>query len=285
MSTPDGAIVVGLDGSPESERGVDWATGEAAGRGVPLHLLHALLAPLGELPATAAEQRVLLDGAESLLAAAAERARAGGATPVTTEITEKSAAPALIEASERAAAMVVGARGHSAMSGFLLGSVSQHLARHARCPVVVCRDDGGRRVRRVVVGVDGSVGADAAIGFAMEHAARTGAQLVALYGWRDRHPAEFGRGEPDWPGTRERIRAGNRLLDTAVAGWREKYPQVDVSIEAIPEHPARALADASERAALVVVGARGHGGFAGLLLGSVSQSVLTHARCPVAVVR
>jgi nucleotide-binding universal stress UspA family protein len=58
-----------------------------------------------------------------------------------------------------------------------------------------------------------------------------------------------------------------------------------VTREAIPVHPARVLADASEHAALIVVGSRGHGEFAGLLLGSVSQSVLHHARCPVAIVR
>lgn len=56
-------------------------------------------------------------------------------------------------------------------------------------------------------------------------------------------------------------------------------------LEAIPVHPARLLAACSEHAALVVVGVRGRGAFTGLLLGSVSQSVLHHARCPVLVVR
>jgi nucleotide-binding universal stress UspA family protein len=75
------------------------------------------------------------------------------------------------------------------------------------------------------------------------------------------------------------------LLDEALREWTAKYPQVDVTREAIPVHPVRLLADTSQNAALVVVGARGHGGFAGLQLGSVSQSVLHYARCPVAVAR
>jgi nucleotide-binding universal stress UspA family protein len=79
--------------------------------------------------------------------------------------------------------------------------------------------------------------------------------------------------------------ARDRLLSEALAGWSEKYPDVQVIAETIRVHPARVLADASEAAALVVVGSRGRGAFAELLLGSVSQNVLQQARCPVAVVR
>lgn len=77
----------------------------------------------------------------------------------------------------------------------------------------------------------------------------------------------------------------DRILSEGVAGLREQYPEIDVETEAIPVAPSRCLADASEIASLLVVGSRGRGTFAGLLLGSTSASVLHHARCSVAIVR
>ena len=71
----------------------------------------------------------------------------------------------------------------------------------------------------------------------------------------------------------------------SLAGWREKYPDVDVREHVIRALPAEALIGESEGADLLVVGSRGRGGFGGLLLGSVSHTVLQHAHCPVAVVR
>lgn len=284
MDVPERAIVVGYDGSPDGERGLDWAIGEAVGRSLPLHVVYALPAQVSELPPTPAEYRSWLDGGERLLAAARERAAAGGARAVTTEVAERAVVPALIAAGRTASTIVVGARGHAPLYGFLIGSVSEHVARHAPCPVVVVRAPAHAGTARVVVGVDGSAGADRALGFAFEHAARTAAALVAVYGWRDSWTAPLAPGESHASYTVERIRAGSRLLERALTGWREKYPKVDVLTEAIPVHPARALADASEGAALVVVGARGRGEFAGMLLGSVGQSVLRQARCPVAIV-
>ena len=74
-------------------------------------------------------------------------------------------------------------------------------------------------------------------------------------------------------------------LDELLAGWREKYPDVEVTTEVVADNPSRILAKASRNAQLVVVGSRGRGGFRGLLLGSVSQQLLHHSHCPVAVIR
>jgi nucleotide-binding universal stress UspA family protein len=83
----------------------------------------------------------------------------------------------------------------------------------------------------------------------------------------------------------ERIAQEERHLVEAVAGVQAEHPDVHLEPEAIPVVAWRALADASAAATLVVVGSRGRGAFSGMLLGSVSQQVLQHAQCPVAVVR
>jgi nucleotide-binding universal stress UspA family protein/uncharacterized protein YlzI (FlbEa/FlbD family) len=137
-----------------------------------------------------------------------------------------------------------------------------------------------------VVGVDGSPSNQPAVGFAFDTASRNDAPLAAVHGWHDvTERADIGPTTSAMAKVAERIEAGEQLISTALAEWVEKYPEVTVTREAIPVNSTRALADASQRAAPLVVGSRGRSEFAGLLLGSVSQSVLHHARCPVAVVR
>ena len=75
------------------------------------------------------------------------------------------------------------------------------------------------------------------------------------------------------------------MLDDELALWREKYPELTITAEAVGDSPGRVLVEASRTASLVVVGSRGHGGFTGLLLGSVSQQLLHHSHSPVAVIR
>lgn len=285
MSTPQGAIVAAVDISPDSRRGLDWAATTALGQRAPLHLVHALPPPYTDLPPTEEQTRARHDAAERLLADARARVAPSGVAPLTAEIVEQDAAWALIEASERAGMVVIGARGHGAVGGLLLGSVSQHVSRHAHCPVAVVREVADPDARRVVVGVAGSPGDDATLRVAFEIAARNRVGLTAVHGWRDHSTTTFATGAPAWEWTLGRMDAGMRLLQDATASWTAKYPDVEMVLEAIPVHPARLLPDCSEHAALVVVGARGRGAFTGLLLGSVSQSVLHHARCPVLVVR
>jgi nucleotide-binding universal stress UspA family protein len=166
----------------------------------------------------------------------------------------------------------------------LLGSVSQHLTRHAHCPVVVVRGSRASVRRRIVVGVDGSDASLAALRFAFQHADVVGGTVVALHG---RGVAAMnGPWDIDVaPAVAEEMEEARRLLAEAVAGFREEYPNVTVELQPMPMPAVRALSDASTTASLVVVGTRGRGGFVGLLLGSVSSSVLHHAQCPVAVVR
>lgn len=269
-------IVVGYDGSSDSELALDWADELAAEQGRPLRVLISEVDPTQVLEATsewhAAKMAELEADAKDRLAGARTRDAA-------LELVSVPPTQALIDASAHAVAVVVGARGHSLLSGVVLGSVSQHVTRHASCPVVVTRTPYHPDSKRVVVGVDGSTGSRKALEFAFDHASRSGSSVAAIHAWRN-----LARGLPG-DGLIEEIQAAERVLAEALAGFADQYPDVEVSAEAIPIAPQRALADASQAAELVVVGSRGLGAFAGLLLGSVSQSVLHHAQCPVAVVR
>lgn len=291
MKTPENAIVVGFDGSVDSELGLDWAISAAEQRNRPLHIVAAYeFRPYPSLvPDPDLEERVVAD---QLLAEARKRAEESTVRRVTTERVRAPASHALLAAAEGAHLLVVGARGHGPVTGMLVGSVSQHVSRHAACPVVVVRRPHDAAARRVVVGVDGSAGSDKALGFAFDVASRSGDPLTAIHGWHPRSlgsaadPLPLGLAQPPrWEEIAEQTAAGERMLREALAGWVDKYPDVEVTRQAIPLHAARVLADASSRATLLVVGSRGRGGFKGLLLGSVSQAVLHHAHCPVAVVR
>ena len=134
----------------------------------------------------------------------------------------------------------------------------------------------------MVVGVDGSPTSEAATAFAFEAASLRRVPLVAVHVWRDVLVDATMAPLLDW----DVIDSDEReVLAERLAGWSEKYPDVPVRRLVARDRPARALVEESGRAQLVVVGSRGRGGFHGLLLGSVSQALLHHAHCPVAVVR
>ncbi|MFE7131063.1 universal stress protein [Streptomyces sp. NPDC057638] len=293
MSVSNGPVVVGVDGSPSSLAAVDTAAGEARLRGVGLRVVHAFIwplmrgVPLG--PATAGPQ----DGglrpiAERTLAEAVTRAHAAEpAIEVTGDLVTGEPLTILEAESRRASLVVVGSRGMGGFVGLLVGSTAVHLAAHGRCPVLVVRgaaDPAGP----VVVAVDGSRRGTAAVEFAFAEASSRGAELVALHawsGWTERgdddpgHPANLVDSENRVSATEE------RLLAEALAGHRARYPDVKVVPRLVHASPRQALIEASSSARLLVVGARGRGGFTGLLLGSVSQAMVHHAGCPVAVVR
>jgi nucleotide-binding universal stress UspA family protein len=280
-------IVVGIDGSPEALNATRWAAAEATARHFGVVLVRALPWPFIDVPLGPD-----LDGAIETQ----EREAAGG------ELTEAEAmlravtpdlnvrwvmdlanpAQLLFDASDRAAMIVIGSRGRNSLMGTLAGSAAVQVASHSTVPVVVVRGDrapGGN----VVVGVDGSPDSAEAIAFAFDVAARRNAPLVAVHTWS--HPISTGPGDMLPLVVKMHQEAEDRMVAEALAGWAEKYPDVVVTRQVSRGHPAHALVDASAGAQLTVIGSRGHGGFAGLLLGSVGLSLLHHARCPVAVVR
>lgn len=274
-------VVVGVDGSPQSLRAVDLAAREAALRGVPLRVVHGFIwthqgVPVDPPPIGAAGGG-RRHHSDHLVREAVERAlEREPSVRVTGHAVAGRATTVLIEQARSAAMVVVGDHGLGGFTGLLAGSVAVPLAAHAARPVLVARgrpDPTGE----VLVGIDGAPASDPAVGFAFEEAALRGAPLTAWHAW-DRPPADGPAGASEWESTEA------RLLAEALAGWHDRYPDVVVRRRLVHARTRRALVAATERAQLVVVGTRGRGGVAGLLRGSVSQAVLHHAACPVAIV-
>jgi nucleotide-binding universal stress UspA family protein len=284
---PRRAIVVGVDGSPTSDLAVDWAVAEASRRNLPLHIIHAF--SFG-YPKTRTGFGHSVDHLRQIAHGVRKDAvaRASGANPelaITWDEPAYGPAPALVNASETAATVVVGARGLSAARGVLVGSVSLQVATHARCPVVVVHDRPTPAPGApVVVGVDGSPVSTNAISYAYEQASSRGVGLTVVHAWwleNVEGAAAAAIWTVDWARFAEEEQA---LVAESLAGWEDKYPEVAVRRHSVRGLPVEALVRQSENACLVVVGTRGRGGFAGLLLGSVSQGVIHSSHCPVAIV-
>ncbi|TDC36672.1 universal stress protein [Micromonospora sp. 15K316] len=290
MNSSDGAaVVVGVDGSEPALRAVRLAATEAARRRRPLRVVHGFIWPLLHVPLTAPAGAPpgggLREQAERIVAAAvAEAETAAPGVRVSGEIIDGEAAAVLLGETTTAAMIVLGDRGLGGFSALVVGSVAIQVASYADCPVLVARGElrtGGP----VVVGVDGSELSTLALGFAADAAAARETDLVALHAYR--HPTSTGPGDMQPLVYDEGLLHGEQeqVLAESTAGLGERYPRLRVTRRAVRARPGRALTDASRTAQLVVVGGKGRGEFTGLLLGSVSQSVLHHADCPVAVVR
>ncbi|MGW5134769.1 universal stress protein [Streptomyces sp. NPDC004135] len=264
-----GPIVVGVDPDPGRRVALAWGADEADRRGLPLRLVHAEGPDASREPADD-----LLKGALSFV----EKRRPSLA--VTTLTAQGHAASVLADQSHHATQVVVGSRHLSTgRELFTSAAVALPLTARAACPVVVLREAEHitQRPPYFVVGVDGSPHAAAAVDLAFEEASlHGGAVLRTLYVWHtpllgvlDEHAA---------------IQECRRLLSETVAGRTAAHPDVELHHEVVTGHPVQTLVEASAHALGLVVGARGYGGFRGMLLGSVSQGVLHHARCPVLVV-
>ncbi|WP_406054083.1 universal stress protein [Kribbella sp. NBC_00889] len=255
-------VVVGIDGAGVSESAIRWGAVEAAARGVGLRLVHAFVwaefrVPLG--PSDVAPG--LRAAADKIVAEALDLARTfEPRVAVTADRVDGFPSPVLLAESRNAELIVIGSRSAGRTLGLLVGSTGLELAAHAHCPVIVVRPAEDAVVgNRVVIGYDGSPAADAAVDFGLQYADRHG--LVA------RIVTVLPEGEDD-------VASPLRTLQ----GLRT------AEVVQVTGHPAELLLEWSADAQLLVVGSRGRGGFASLLLGSVSQTVLHQAPCPVAVI-
>lgn len=287
-----GLVVVGVDGSASSLAAAEVAAQEARLRGAGVRVVHAFIwpaihVPMGPSPLGPPEGGIR-NMVERLVAEAVERARAAAPEVDVSHAVVTGEPLTVLEAQSRSAELVVvGSRGMGGFVGLLVGSTAVHLAAHGRCPVLVVREQPGTK-GPIVLGVDGSAAGERAVDFAFAEAALRKAPLLALHAWTTWNAPLSAPQDPSMPYVNPPgALAGEeeRLLSEALSGRRERYPGVLVEHQVVHGGTREALIEVSRSAQLVVVGARGRGGFAGLLLGSVSQALLHHACCPVAVVR
>ncbi|WP_181775421.1 universal stress protein [Amycolatopsis pittospori] len=254
------AVVVGVDASQASRAAVRWAAGEAARRDSALKLLH--------IDGAAREPESEQDN----LAAAGIAWEAEPGVPTEQEVKSGGIAEQLVEASKAAPLMVLGTHGFGALRGAPIGSVAAEVAGRAECPVVVVRGLTSSGRGEIVVGVDPSGDSERALIFALDTASARNTELVVVHAWHD-SVLEAGADLASVEASEE------RALEDRMTIWRDKYPGVGVRLEVVRDrNVARALIRVIPNAGLIVIGSSGAG------LGSTAQSLLSRARCPVALV-
>ena len=277
-------VVVGIDASDAALRAARFAADEAVRRSTRLHIVHAVTwldstsLPYPELDIPG----VMTAGAQSLLQAVSDALTASiPADRISTSAVEGRPADVLVDAAADASMLVVGGRGVGGVTGLLLGSTAHGVVAQAACPVVVVPDGVVAEVsdrRSVVVGVEGQ-GDEDVLAFAFAEAVARGTDLVAVHAWQDVVlETAFRSVSPlvDWAGV---MADEERALAEALAGWRDKEPDVVVREVVVREKNARALLEAGLTAELLVVGHHRR-----RILGSTTHGVLHRASCPVAVV-
>ena len=267
--TKERVVVAGIDGSAAATTAIKWAADEAAARQASLRLVHAFVWPEFHVPLGATDMAPgLRAAADKIVGESVQLARElEPGLDVEGTRYDGFPAPILLKESKHAEVLVIGSRGLSVTLGALIGSTGLDLAANAHCPVVIVRPDQSVDAGdHVVIGYDGSSASDAALDFGQDYARRHDLSIRVVAA----KPFDHSNG-----------RAGQLDLRTAL---RNRPGLADLELVEAGGHPAEQVLRQSADARLIVVGARGRGGFTGMLLGSVSQTVLHHALCPVAVI-
>lgn len=285
------AVIAGVDGSETALGAAGWAAEFASGHGLPLTLVHAL--PRMDWHFTSAEPAADLDrsaAGDRVIAEAEAAVRSAHPDLVIRAVVVKGAvATVLTDAAQSARILVVGSgdADHRALGGHAVRITSR-----AQSPVVVWRKPVARRTGKplpVVVGIDESDNSTRALAEAFDVAGMLHAPLTVVHMWEIAQAVGMGdlggQGAMDWQ-LLELLQSQQRTrMDELVAPFAGKYPSAHVNKVFEDISPVKGLTDLSREAQLVVVGSHGRGGLAGALLGSVSQSLIHHAECPVLVVR
>lgn len=284
-------ILVGVDGSREALQAAEWAAARAKLNNAQLQLVCAYALP--SYTAASMESGFAVIDNDVIRASAqtvvdetlTHLAKLGYQAEGRVEPGDPTAV--LVQLSEQADLIVVGTRGTGGFADRLLGATSSALPAYSRCPVVVVPGRGADQqftpVKKIVIGVDGSRRSRKSLRRAIEEAALWGAQLTAV----DAVPMASSAGVLAWlPATvnRESILRDVRDELKAICKAESAGSGVEIHAHALDGNPAALLTEFSTAVELVVVGTRGRGGFAGVLMGSTSQSVLAHSTCPVLVV-
>ena len=289
MAPNTSGILVGVDGSEFSHTAIRWAVREAAMRREALTLVTVAERQGGPvtydtetmLTSRRAQRREgdrVLATARQIVDEELGNRRSG---KVDTEFLFAHPLATLIDASKDMRLVVVGDRGMTAMDRLTLGSVSSGLVRHAHCPVAVIHKQHPEPDVHapILLGIDGSPASELATAIAFDEASHRRAPLIAMHAWA--HTFASGA-HLNWTIDEQK---GDEALSERLAGWQENYPDVQVKPNVIHDDAGRWLVNHSDTAQLIVVGSHGRGGFAGMLLGSVSSAVVHAAEVPVIVAR
>lgn len=284
-------VLVGVDGSETAAVAAQWAAREARQLGWRLHVVCSYSLPAFTVASldggyAALDDSAIRAGAQAVLDEAVRQV-SGEGLEVTSSLEVGDAAGVLVELTRSAGLAVIGTRGRGGFASRLLGTVSSALPAHSHCPTVVVpvreHHDVLGPVRKIVAGVDGSEAARVALVRAIDEAELWGAELSAVVAV----PLAASSGMLAWlpagadhEAVFDDVAAG---LDAAVDAALEGRDVV-VKRHVLDGTGAALLTEFSTAVDLIVVGTRGRGGFAGLLLGSTSQTLLHHAVCPIMVV-
>lgn len=282
----EGSVVVGVDGSATSRLALKWAADEAKRHGWSLRVLHAQSGHQHEVPGWYTAEGSEISAGEAIIDDAVALATTRHPSVlVRGEAVDEAAALVLAEASRSADLLVVGSRGLGGFGELLLGSVSDQCLQHAHCPVAVVHADDDEIPyqtfdSRIVVGLDGSLESALALRWAIAEAHLRSASVEAIHAWQ--YPPIGSFLPPSHQGAED---LAQELLDAAVEHAQRLAPDVPFAARRSLGATIPVLLEGSGGAALLVLGARGHGRFPDMLLGSVAHQCARHASCTVVVVR
>lgn len=271
MGAEVGRVVAGYDGGEDAVAALDWAVLTAR---LEQRALRVVVAASAMDPVLISDFHVRTERLAQEWRAQAECVvEAARLADASVEVVHGPTVAVLLRAATAVDLLVVGSRGHAPFVETLGGSVSQHLARHASCPVVVVRPPAVADAHGIVVGVDCSPESFAALRFACARARLTGEDVTVLHGHRVWWPQQ----------------SAQEVLTARVHDWvaplREEYADVGIVETVLDGDPSDLLVERSGTASLLVLGSRGRDAFVDLLLGSTSQDALYRARCPVVIMR
>ncbi|WP_042418174.1 universal stress protein [Streptacidiphilus anmyonensis] len=285
MTVPNGRlpVLVGVSRSEAAVWAIRWAADEADLHGLPLLIVHAQEWPSAVPPAVEpgesghlwashfrAAGRALVDTAR------AEALQLHPGLDISLALAEGKPHDVLLRFGAEVSQVVLGTRRLGDVEAPFVRSRGAGLFGRLPCPVVLVPQPAGPQPEHggtVVVGVDGSAASEAAVAYAFEEAALTRSRLLAA---EVRRPHSAAR-----PGFYEEARLE---LAEALAGWHEKYPQVETEREVLTGYPAALLAELARHARCLVVGSHGRSGWHEALLGSTTRSLVHHTPSPLVVV-
>lgn len=289
MTTARRPVVVGVDGSPESQAALDYAVELAERRHRPLRLVHALepenLAAWSTMGWTPDLDIASRDSARDLVEQISTSVRADHpGIEVEAAMREGTCRAVLVSESTDADTVVVGSRRSGALAAVLLRSTGFDIGSKASCPLIAVPhlpDDTAPR-SGVVVGVDGSEHSQNTLEYAFAQAADLGEPVVVVHAWNE-PPVDPSMASPLAYDASSCAADERAVLSQCLVGWHERYPDVEVEECLQRSRPVTELVTRSAHARLLVIGSHGSAAWR-TLLGSVGRGVLHSARVPVAII-